>query len=206
MKSILNLIIILCVASFLVGCGHHATYNKKTHQTVHVYKKQIHHVNYVINSDNTTDEMDSEELIFWYVFLYNNTYYSYSSDTYIPKTEYARIPWASGSKSPIDEEDDSSAVATTTTGAASGASNKAVEIEENEVENEDLGQAMDESIEANESQISDMVSEGNPNSESSSPPPNTSESSPSSGESSSSGGESSGGSSGGDSGGGGGGE
>ena len=131
-KSILTMFLILGI---LTGCDNKNHYQKKTTQTVKVYKQHKH------------DLTNNDDFIFWYIIYYNNQYYYYSSQTYIPVTSYSTVDWQSSRVSPIEE----TKVETTET------------VEENVVPIQDLGQQMETVIDTTEQQISDMISEGNPN-------------------------------------------
>jgi uncharacterized membrane protein YgcG len=187
MKKLLFFLPCLMILAFILlasGCEQRH-YTKKTNQTVKVYK--VHNAKHVVANTTATlaDSSGGDEWLYYYIMFYNNNYYYYSSPSLYQPSSYSTFNWSSAKANPIAEE--------------LNEPNQVETVAEETVPNTELGQTMETTIDTTEQQISDMVSEGNPN---------TGESS---GETSS-GGESSGGgssdsgssSSGGDSGGGGG--
>lgn len=182
-RILLTIVSALILVGIVSGCDERRHYTKKTEQQVHVYKQH--------NASSSDDAW-----IYWYMFYYNNSWYYYSSPTYYPATSYNTFTWQSSPTSPVN------------TSAANISSSKGTpqeidEVGEQTVENSELGQQMENTIDTTEQQISDMVSEGNPNTGDNA---NESPSTDSSSTSTDSGGSSGGDSGGGGDGGGGGGE
>ena len=148
-----------------LGCDVHSHHHKKqTKQQVHAYKVY---------------QSDSDPYIYWYIFYYQNNYYSCSSVSPLSDTDYSRQSWLSTSVSPID----------TKTGTV-------IEMETESIPNQELGQQVEQTVDTTEAQIDAMVNEGNPNTGDNNTPsePSSSDSGNSSGSDSGSGGGDSGGS------------
>lgn len=140
--TLLFLAVLLC---FITGCEQRH-YTKKTKQTVKVYKQHKHKT---ASATPSLEADNDDDLIYWYILDYNNTYYYYSSPTYYPPSSYSTFNWSSAKanvESPITE-----------------VSKELEPVTEEVVPNDELGQTMEETIDTTEQQISDMVSEGNPN-------------------------------------------
>jgi uncharacterized membrane protein YgcG len=198
--KILSLLLLVATLMFAAtGCDYQPPqhHTKQTAQTVKVYKQHKHHNgtnNVVVNNttvNNITVNQSNDDWLFWYVMFYNNQYYYYSSPTYIAPSGYSGMTWQSSPTSPIAEQP---------TVNASVVDEAPIAVEQNTVPNAELGTQMEQTIDTTEQQISDMISEGNPNSQDSTPSSDKGGSTDAGGGSSDSGG----GSSGGDSGGGGG--
>jgi len=176
MKNLIYFAPCLCVLVFIFfvsGCDQQRHHTKKTTQTVKVYKQ--HNPKHVVNS------AIGDEWVYWYIMMYNNNYYYYSSPSYVTPQGYSSFAWTQSKTEPIPAEEMNNPQEVQPVATA-------------EVPNEALGQQMETSIDTTEAQISDMISEGNPNnSESVSESSSGSDSSSSSSDSGSSGGDSGGG-------------
>lgn len=204
MKYLKNLIIvgaILVTTLFsTVGCDvqrpARQTHQKQTNQQVKVYKE--HNPDYVQCGQGST----GNEWLFWYILFYHNNYYSYSSPSYIPASQYSTLSWKESTTPPISINESTTSSTTQAGNDIAPVSSGPQLVEENIVQNADLGHELASEINTTEAQIDSMVNEGNPNTGETTAESTTSSSeSTSSGDSDSSGGDSGGGS-GGDGGGG----
>ncbi len=141
----------------------------------HHYQKKTSQTVHVSKQHNES----GDDFIYWYWFLYNNTYYYYSSPTLVTPSGYSSFNWQQAKVNPL-----------------SNVSEKDIqEVEQETVENEELGEPMDNAIEANENSMAESA--GYDNSSSDNANSDAGESTSSSSDSGSSGGDSGGGDSGG---------
>lgn len=139
--KILSLLFLAIALVFGSGC------DRRSHtKTVHVYKKT--NTNYVAGATTT----NNHQFTYYYLFNYNNHVYFHESQDYVDPTEYDHINWVENDVNGIEIET-----------LSNDPNSNVAEFEQQTVPNEAFGQEMDNMFDTTDQQISDMISEGNPN-------------------------------------------